>query len=133
MPTSGAPTVIAAFYNDIMICRNGSLPSLSVQQAYKLPIRTLPSTLTNLRGKWVQFYGGKHITQWQATSRSITAEPIQESRVFLEMYKETMQWVGYSMETGAQVWGPTESQAPMDYYGERFYPIFGGQVAYGNL
>jgi hypothetical protein len=39
------------------------------------------------------------------------------NRVFVENHRETNNWVGYSLDTGDQIWGPTESQAPLDYYG----------------
>ena len=39
-----------------------------------------------------------------------------QTRVFVINYGETMQWVGYSLTNGAQLWGPTASQASFDYY-----------------
>ncbi len=55
------------------------------------------------------------------------------SGVFTEGYKETMQWVGYNLYTGAKLWGPTPSQAPLDYYGNPITPLIQAQLAYGNL
>jgi outer membrane protein assembly factor BamB len=51
--------------------------------------------------------------------------------VFVENYKETMNWAGYSMTTGAKLWGPTASQTALDFYGQEGF--LAGQVAYGNL
>jgi outer membrane protein assembly factor BamB len=51
----------------------------------------------------------------------------QENRVFAIPLKTTMQWYGYSMDTGAQLWGPTDPEPALDFY--RMYPIAG----YGNL
>ena len=28
-----------------------------------------------------------------------------------------MQWVGYNLDTGEKLWGPTASQSAFDYYG----------------
>jgi hypothetical protein len=53
--------------------------------------------------------------------------------VFTEGYKETMQWVGYSMTTGKQIWGPTASQTALDYFGNPIFPNVMAQLAYGNL
>ena len=36
--------------------------------------------------------------------------------VFVEQYKETSQFVGYSMKTGEKLWGPTGGQVALDYY-----------------
>jgi outer membrane protein assembly factor BamB len=41
--------------------------------------------------------------------------------------KETMQWWGYSLTDGHQVWGPTDSEVPWDMYGDN------AAMAYGNL
>lgn len=39
------------------------------------------------------------------------------TRIFTEQWRETMQIIGYSMDTGQKVWGPTAGQAALDYYG----------------
>ena len=118
---TGSLTVISAYYNDIMICRNGSLPTFNTQTPYTY----FAVNLNKNKGQvgsvlWRQTYNpvAGNITVYNGG-----ADP--KSRIFLEMYKETMQWVGYSMENGAQVWGPTESQAAQDYFGQPFYPILG--------
>jgi hypothetical protein len=52
--------------------------------------------------------------------------------VFTEYYAETMQFVGYSMATGKQIWGPTPTQTALDF----FSMGYGGQgptLAYGKL
>jgi len=41
------------------------------------------------------------------------------NNVFIETWRETQQFVGYSLLTGKQVWGPTAPQAPLDYYGSQ--------------
>jgi len=56
--------------------------------------------------------------------------------VFVEQYKETSQFVGYSMATGKLLWGPTSGQAALDYY--NFGYNAGGNeegtaLAYGKL
>jgi hypothetical protein len=47
--------------------------------------------------------------------------------IFTMWVKETMQWYGFSMDTGLQVWGPTPPQTAWDSYG------MGGALAYGKL
>jgi hypothetical protein len=55
------------------------------------------------------------------------------SRVFLEVYKEEMRYVGYSMDTGEKIWGPVEPQTTFDYYGNDFGGNLVAQLAYGKL
>jgi hypothetical protein len=45
-----------------------------------------------------------------------------------------MQWVGYSLTDGSQLWTtPAGSQSAFDYYGAPYYPFDTSQLAYGNL
>jgi outer membrane protein assembly factor BamB len=44
-----------------------------------------------------------------------------------------MQWVGYDLDTGNQLWGPTASQSAFDYYGNPGTVTLGGVIAYGNI
>jgi hypothetical protein len=54
-----------------------------------------------------------------------------QTRVFVIEYYETLQWVGYSLTNGAQIWGPTASQNSLDYYGVGGGIL--GNLAYGKL
>ncbi len=56
--------------------------------------------------------------------------------VFVLGLRETMQFVGYSLQTGNQVWGPLPpvgSQNAFQYYGSAFIQGPFGYAAYGNL
>jgi hypothetical protein len=55
------------------------------------------------------------------------------NNVFAVTYRETMQFVGYSLTTGQQVWGPTPEQAALDYYGSDASGSISDTVAYGNI
>jgi len=56
-----------------------------------------------------------------------------ESRVFVLTDKETMQWTGFSLDTGQQLWGPVGNFRDFQYYGQVSNPPAPGHVAYGNL
>ncbi|MFB3888358.1 MAG: PQQ-binding-like beta-propeller repeat protein [Candidatus Bathyarchaeia archaeon] len=47
--------------------------------------------------------------------------------IFTIFAKETMQWWGFSLTTGDQVWGPTQPEVAWDMYGDD------SAVAYGNM
>jgi hypothetical protein len=49
------------------------------------------------------------------------------NRVFALTDKETMQWIGYDLDSGNQLWTQTPSKSALDYYGTPSYS------AYGNL
>jgi outer membrane protein assembly factor BamB len=49
------------------------------------------------------------------------------NRIWTLTSKETMQWWGFSLDTGDLLWGPTASQSAWDMYG------MGGRAVYGNL
>ena len=130
-------TVVAAYYNNIMICRNGTYPSLTGQ--------------TNADGNIVD-------TQWQYFAVDLNGDsnrfgdiiwrsPVYSSpqdktitwggsdpvaNVFIEGIKETTQFVGYSMKTGQKLW-TTEGQTTLDYFGNPSYPYVAAQSAYGRL
>jgi len=55
-----------------------------------------------------------------------------EDGVFTIQSKETMQWWGYSLDTGELIWGPTEPQTAWDMYSFRAGG-FGKPIAYGKL
>jgi len=44
-----------------------------------------------------------------------------------------MQWTGFSLTNGAQLWGPTSSQTALDYYGTPGSPPLQAFLAYGTL
>jgi hypothetical protein len=48
-------------------------------------------------------------------------------------YQEKMQWVGYDLDSGNLLWGPTASQTAWDYYGNPGTTTLPGVAAYGNL
>ena len=50
-----------------------------------------------------------------------------EDGIFTLNCKNTRQWYGYDLDTGALVWGPTDSQPAYDMYG------MGTDIAYGKL
>jgi hypothetical protein len=132
------PTVIAAKYDDMLVCRNGSLPSmgLALSTVSYIPYTYFAVNLNASKGAigsilWMKTYNPPlgNLTIFQGGSGFA-------ERVFLESYKETGQWVAYSMDTGEKLWGPTLSQTAvngLDYYGNQFSGASIAQVAYGNV
>jgi PQQ-like domain len=142
MPTlTTTPTIENAFYNDVMICSNGTFPG--VPSFGGAPDTGYPEAPYNYFAINMKAGTIGTINWWNtvnAPAGNITvapggADPTADGGkgVFVEGYKETMQWVGYSMATGQKLWGPTESMAALDYFGNPAIPIIGGVLAYGKL
>ena len=133
-------TVVAAYYNDVMIFRYGTYPTLTGQMQNVSGVVSLATT------SWTYFavnidpesnrFGDVVWTSSSFSSpqdKTITfsgSDPVAE--VFMEGIKETTQFVGYSMRTGKQLW-TTEGQTTLDYFGNPSYPYASAQSAYGRL
>ena len=133
----GNPTVLNAIYGDYMILRNGSYPSLTGQTNadgslvnanytyFKVDIN--PQSGTFGQALW-----------WRTISvpmdRSITYGGLDPTvGVFVEGIKETRNFIGYSVDDGHTVFGPTPSQSALDYFGNPIYPYIASQLAFGKL
>jgi hypothetical protein len=128
-------TVIGAFCGDMLLCRNGSLPSIgtSFYATSWTPYTYFAVNLNASKGAvgsilWMKTYN--------PPANNITVlfggvDP--KSRVFLEVYKEEMKYLGYSMDSGQLLWGPCEPQTAFDYYGNDFGGNLVAQLAYGKL
>jgi outer membrane protein assembly factor BamB len=119
-----------AFAGDTIICRNGSLAgvgsfgssySTTSYTYFAVNINSTKGTVGSIRW-WNTIAPPENLT----TVLQGPADP--STGIFTESYRETSQWVGYSLSTGQKIWGPTPSQASLDYYGY-FYPgLAEGQV-----
>jgi len=124
---SGTATSVVALRDDLIIFRNGALPTYTAQTPYTYFALSLKQdTLGNLVWKKTYHPPAGNVTVNQGPSEAT-------NRVFVEAHKETRQFVGYSMDTGDKLWGPTASQAALDYYGNAGTANIGAQAAYGKL
>jgi hypothetical protein len=120
-------TTIAVFRDDILLGRNGSLPTVSSQGPYTMwAVSLKPQSLGQLL--WMKNYNPP------PSNITLNQGPVDEgTRVFAFAYKETMQWIGFSLDTGEPLWGPTEPQGAYDYYQFAMTGVDYGKLAYGNL
>jgi hypothetical protein len=133
--TAGIVTQVGAIYNDRLLCYSGNLPSMGAD--FMGPQSDTPYTYftiginpsTNLGTiLWHQTYNPppSNITVLEAG-----IDPV--NRVFVEDYRETGQYVGYSLDTGQRIWGPTPPQVSLDYYGSPASGSLANAFAYGNM
>ena len=127
-------SVLATNYGDAMLCRNGSLPVGYKGTSSGYPQVPYTIFLVNLNAS----VGAVGSILWMKTytppagnlSVAFVAADWQ-TRVFVLNYEESLQWVGYSLTNGAQIWGPTTPQNSLDYYGVGNLML--GNLAYGKL
>jgi hypothetical protein len=103
---ASAPSVLHAWYNDVMICRNGSLPgvgSFGRDQYSGDPYTYFAVNLNPDKGTVgsVLWWTTVDAPPGQITVLDGVGEPT--SRVFTESYRETAQWVGYSIDDGKKM------------------------------
>jgi outer membrane protein assembly factor BamB len=133
----GSPTLESAFLNNMIIVENGALPSGGnnafgapsvtpyTYSAYSLKTGSLgtqlwTNTLNAPSGNLTVSYTGADQTANSGTG------------VFAEYDQETMQYVGYSMATGKEIWGPTTPQASLNFFSTG-YTGQGATIAYGKI
>ena len=131
-----AITVVDARYNDVLLAYNGSLPGKGGQFMGVLswaPYTYFAVNLNKSKGPlgsilWMQTYDPPpgNLTVLEGGVDYV-------NRIFIENYREGMQWVGFNLDTGARAWGPTDSQVALDYYGSQGSGSLAGAIAYGKL
>ena len=133
-PGSNPVVILAAKAGDLILCRNGSLPTGF--GATKVGFPQLPYTyftinLNASRGAvgsilWMKTYNppAGNITLQQSAVDF-------DSRVFILNELETIKFEGYSLDTGAPLW-VTDPQIAWNYYADPGQPVT-GTTAYGNF
>ena len=124
-------SILSTYYGNLMLCRNGSYPALGANNPYTyFAVNLNASNPVGLGGiLWM--------TTEQPPAGNITtvtyagADPA--AGAFCESYRSSQQFVGYSLTTGQQIWGPTASQPALDYFGSTGPGTLADQIAYGNI
>jgi hypothetical protein len=125
-------TIFGAYYGNMLLCYNGSLPN--VFNAITLnPYTYFAINLNASRGLIGSVLWRNTVNAPSSNVSVNVGDSDPTVGVFVEGYRETVQWVGYSMVDGHKLWGPTPSQSPWDYYGNTGVSIAQGTAAYGKL
>ncbi|MCW4028101.1 MAG: PQQ-binding-like beta-propeller repeat protein [Candidatus Bathyarchaeota archaeon] len=122
-------TIVGVIQEDLLLGRNGSMPSLTSSSPYTVWAMSLkPESRGQLL--WMKNYDAPAGN----LSRSIRViDP--ETRIFITYDQETMQWRGFSMDDGSLLWGPTDSEEALNFYAltTGAFGVGSYSVAYGNL
>ncbi len=136
---TAAPSIQCAFYNDMAVLEAGTMPSAG-DSVFGTPSWT-PYTYVGINLNPTSGTVGTEL--WKNTvtppAGNLTisydgADPTANggAGVFVEYYTETMQFVGYSMSTGKEMWGPTSSQTALNFFALGWSGA-GPTLAYGKL
>jgi outer membrane protein assembly factor BamB len=135
---TSTPSIEDAYYNNMLIGEVGAMPdagnsvfggsSTTPYEYFAVNLNQDESIGTVLWTNTVKAPTGNLTVSYSG------AEPTANSGagVFTEYWTETMQFVGYSMATGKQIWGPTTPQNAYNFYATGY----GGQgptMAYGKM
>jgi hypothetical protein len=132
------PTVVAAWYDDMMLCYNGSLPNSGFTGFGGNPVRQDPYTyfavnLNASKGAVGSMLWMKTYTPAIANITVIPGGSDPVLGIFVEKMKETNQWVAYNLRTGDKMWGPVGDQPGLDYYGNPGHEQVFTFIAYGKV
>jgi outer membrane protein assembly factor BamB len=129
-----APTIVSVIPGDIIIGTSSALAWLGgviIKTPDPIVVWAISDRDDGTRGQllWLKKYPAPEnfITPYWGP-----VDPV--SRVWTLNYIETFEWVGYSVDTGEQLWGPVKgAQNDFSYYGSGKGGGQVGFVAYGNL
>jgi hypothetical protein len=120
-------TIIAAYANDILLGRNGTLPTVGSWTPTTFWAMSLKSESLG-RLLWMTNIAAP------LSNQTLYVGPVDaNTRVFTILYKETMVWSGYSLDNGNQLWGPTAPEEPFAYYNYQLSATGQPKIAYGKL
>ena len=128
-----ASTVIVAYHDQFAILRNGAYPSIggtSFQWTYyRVNLDSSVGTVGTVQWtKTVDAPSGNQSISYSGADKS--------ADVFIEKYKETMKYTGYSMTTGNQLWTTDGNEDALYYYSSGYNAggnMAGATYAYGKL
>ncbi|MBT0159933.1 PQQ-binding-like beta-propeller repeat protein [Candidatus Bathyarchaeota archaeon A05DMB-2] len=133
---TSAPTIVGAIPGDIMLLYNGSLPSQGATFMGTLGFNPYTYFAINLNASKGQIGSILWMKTYNPPPGNLTVleagiDPV--NRVFVENLRETQNFVGYDLDTGDKLWGPTTPQADLDYYGSQASGSLANTFAYGRL
>ncbi len=133
----GAFSQIAAYYGSMILCESGTLPNIQTSllngALSEAPYKYFAINLNSSRSTVGSVMWTTTVQPAPGNETVLLGPTDPATGVFIEGWQQSMQWVGYSLTTGKQIWGPTAPQANLDYYGNPITPLIQGQCAYGNL
>jgi len=131
---AGSPAIVAAFYGDMLLCRNGSYPS-SVAPTGNSPYNYFAVNLNASKGAvgsvlwWNTVQPAIDPVYGNITTVSFAGA--DKAGYFCESYRQTSQFAFFNMRTGAFI-KLTDPQPSLDYYGSTGSGALNNVIAFGR-
>ena len=125
------PSIIRAFYNDVLLCMNGSYPALGTVGGSK-PYTYFAVDINRTHTTFGQVLWWNNVNPPANNITTVSFAGADESGYFCESYRQTSQFVCYNLKTGAQLW-VGDPQPALDYYGSNGPGTLADVIAYGHI
>ena len=109
LPGSATPSILRIFPEDLILGASSTLGVISGNPYTLWAISLKPGSKGQLL--WIKPYPAP-----SGNVSRLFGQADAVIRVFTMYDKETMQWNGFSLDTGNQLWGPTQSELPWNFY-----------------
>ncbi|HKZ88260.1 MAG TPA: hypothetical protein VJ066_03760 [Candidatus Bathyarchaeia archaeon] len=127
LPTGS--TIVSAFLGDIVLGRNGSLPTPGVHNPYTMWAINLNASRGEIgRLLWMKNYDAPAVTRAMPGK---AVDPV--SRVFITFDKETFTLNSFSLDDGELLWTSGLSPSISDFATYNFLGAIGIHIAYGRV
>lgn len=131
------PTIISVFPGNLIFGQNSGLQlttSSSSGNGTPDPYTLWAINLNSTRGSIGEVLWQKSYPAPSGNKTVVIGPSDGETNVYTLYFKETMQWVGYDLLTGNQLWGPTTSESALNYFSAVGGSIIApNAIGYGRL
>jgi hypothetical protein len=125
---SPSPSIVDAIYGDVLLCRNGSYPSLgSSSQGYTY----FAVNLNASKGTVGSVLWRQYVANPPGNITTVSYAGMDPAGYFCESYRQTQQFVFYNLRTGAYI-KTADPQPALDYYGSNGPGTLSNVIAYGR-
>jgi outer membrane protein assembly factor BamB len=128
LQAQGTPSIRTVIQDDLLIGTAGTFGGVSVANpggtVFALSLK--PSTRGQLL--WIKNYTAP---PGNLTRSIAQVDPV--NRMFIMFDKETIQYTGYSIDTGQLLWGPTKSENSFNFYSGAGGALMTNTIGYGKL
>jgi hypothetical protein len=125
---SNSPSIVGSIYGDVLLCMNGSYPSLGGTSNYYTYFAV---NLNASKGAVGSVLWRQNVNNPPGNITSISFAGLDPAGYFCESYRQTQQFAFFNLRTGAPI-KVAEPQADLDFYGSNGPGSISNVVAYGR-